>query len=112
MPQAVREIGAMSLNNKGGFVANIQFAYFDDNGKRKLTTKKSGDIPLSQTKEADPGDLGIPDEALCYMYAYVALGKSNQAPEVFLYSKGDPAVAEYEIKGTTLDNTLTFTRVS
>jgi hypothetical protein len=101
----MQKIGHMSLRNDGGFVARIQFSYLDDDGNQQLT-KQSDDITLGMTKTVDPGDFGVPDGSICYMYAFVVWGTDNQAKQAYYYSKGNPSVANYFISGTTLSNDL------
>src|SRR5262245_47294836 len=84
----MQKIGHMSLRNDGGFVARIQFAYLDDDGNSQLT-KQSDDITLGVTKTVDPGDFGVPDGTICYMYAFVVWGTDNQAKQAYYYSKGN-----------------------
>jgi hypothetical protein len=102
---ALQKIGKMSLKNQGGFVTRIMFSYLDDNGEKKLSGH-TGDITLGFTQTADPGDLGVPDQSVVSMYAFVVWGKDNEANRAFLYEKGNPATANYNISGTTLDNEL------
>jgi len=101
----LQQIGKMSLKNQGGFVARIQFSYFDDDGEKKFS-QQTEDITLGLSKTADPGDLGVPDGTIISMYAVVVLGQDHEARTSFLYQKGNPATAHYTISGTTLNNDL------
>ena len=101
----LQKIGKMSLKNQGGFVARIAFSYFDDDGEKKISSH-TGDLTLGFTQTADPGDLGVPDSSVVSMYAFVVWGRDNEAKRAFLYEKGNPHVANYNISGTTLDNEL------
>lgn len=101
----MQSVGKMSLKNGGGFVAKIQYVYIDDDGNKK-TTDTTGDIPLGQTKTADPGDMGVPDGALVYMKAFVVWGNDNESTKAFKYQKSNSLAAHYVITGTTLDNDL------
>jgi hypothetical protein len=102
---AIKKISKFTLHNGGGFVARGQVAYLDDNGEKQLTGN-NGDILLGQTKEVDPGGLGVPDGSLISLYVFVVWGTDNEARQSFLFEKGNPAVAKYTITGTTLSNTL------
>lgn len=103
---ALTKIGKMSLKNSGGFVTRIMFTYLDDDGEKKVTSDGSGDILLGQTKTVDPGDVGVPDDAVTALYAFVVWGTDNEAKRSFIYEKGNPATANYNISGTTLGNDL------
>jgi hypothetical protein len=107
----MQKIGKMSLKNSGGFVARIQFSYVDDEGNKQLT-KQSDDITLGFTKTVDPGDLGVPDSSMAYMHVFVVWGTDNEAKRAFLYEKGNPTTAHYNISGTTLNNDLGLTDIS
>jgi hypothetical protein len=72
----------------------------------KVASRSSGDILLGQTREFDPGDLGVPDGAVFWSYIQVVWGYDNEAKQGFLYKKGAPKTAAYTITGTTLSNTL------
>jgi len=102
----LQKIGNMSLKNTGGFVAQMQFSYLDDNGEKQVTQQRSKDVPLGQTLTIDPGSLGVPDGSTVYMRAFVVWGKDNEARRAFVYEKGNTATANYHISGTTLNNDL------
>jgi hypothetical protein len=108
---ALQKIGKMSLKNSGGFVARVQFSYLDDNGEKQLTGQ-SGDITLGFTKTFDPGEMGVPDGAMVSMHVFVVWGTDNEAKRAFLYEKGNPTVANYDISGTTLSNDLGLVSIS
>jgi hypothetical protein len=99
------KIGHMSLKNDGGFVARIQFSYFDDDGCKQLT-KQSDDITLGFTKTVDPGDFSVPDGSLCSMHVFVVWGTDNEANQLYTYTKGNASVANYVISGSTGSNQL------
>jgi hypothetical protein len=102
---AMTQVGKFSLHNGGGFVARQMFSYLDDNGE-KTASRSSGDVLLGQTKEFDPGELGVPDGAMTWSYVFVVWGYDNEAKQGFMYKKGAPKTAAYTITGTTLSNTL------
>jgi len=107
----MQKIGKMSLKNSGGFVARIQFSYLDDSGEKKLTSQ-TGDITLGFSKTVDPGDLGVPNGAMLYMYVFVVWGTDNEAKRAFVYEKGNVSTASYVITGTTLNNDLGLLEIS
>ena len=107
----MQKIGKMSLKNSGGFVARIQYSYLDDEGNKQLT-KQSDDITLGFTKTLDPGDLGVPEGSMVYMHVFVVWGTDNEAKRSFIYEKGNPTTAHYNISGTTLSNDLGLTDIS
>jgi len=102
---AMTTVGKFSLHNGGGFVARQMFTYMDDNGE-KIASQSSGDILLGQTKEFDPGDLGVPDGAIVWSYVFVVWGHDNEARQAFTYKKGAPKTAAYTITGDIGSNTL------
>ena len=102
---AITTVGKFSLHNGGGFVARQMFTYMDENGE-KIASKSSGDILLGQTKEFDPGDLGVPDGVTLWSYVFVVWGDDNEARQGFIYKKGAPKTAAYTITGTVRSNTL------
>ena len=108
----LQKIGKMSLKNSGGFVARVYFTYLDDDGNKVMTEKNNGDIPLGQKHTIDPGDLGVPDGSLVYMYAFVVWGTDNEAKRAFVYEKGNANIADWVITGTTLSNDLGLTGIS
>ena len=101
-------VGQYSLKNQGGFVTKLQFVYWDSNGN-KIHVDGTGNIPLGQSKTADPGTYGVPDGAMTSLYAFVVWGSDNEANQVFTYVSGNPTVAAYTISGTTLNNELALT---
>jgi len=107
----VQKIGKMSLKNSGGFVSRIQFSYLDDNGEKKLTNQ-SGDVLLGQTATVDPADFKVPNGSMVYMHVFVVWGTDNEARRAFIYEQGNPAIANYNISGTTLNNDLGLTDIA
>jgi hypothetical protein len=102
---AMTKIGKFTLHNGGGFVARGEVAYLDDNGEKKLTGN-DGDILLGQTRDVDPGKLGVPDGAIISLYVFVVWGHDNEARQSFIFERGSRVTANYTITGTTLSNTL------
>lgn len=110
---AMQKIGKMLLKNTGGFVARIAFTYVDVNGNATTQADPKGqDILLGASSTVDPGDRGVPDGSLIYLHVYVLHGQANQASRAFLYEKGNTAVANYVISGTTVDNDLGLMGIS
>lgn len=102
---AIQKIGKFSLHNGGGFVARGQVAYIDDNGEKHLSSS-TGDILLGQTKDVDPGALGVPNGSMISLYVFVVWGTDNEARQSFIFEQGSKVKANYTITGTTLSNTL------
>ncbi len=112
---AMQKIGKMQLKNTGGFVARIAFAYLDVNGNQvwtEVAEKSEFDILLGRSSTVDPGDRGVPDGSLIYLHAFVLHGKGVLASRSFLYEKGNTAVANYVVSGTTLDVDLGLSGIS
>ena len=101
------ETGSFSLFNNGGFVACIKFAYMGDDGVEH-EVRASGDFPVLQTREASPGECGVPDGSLVWLKVGVVAGYDNKSNHCFIYRAGDQRVADFSISGTTLDNNLEF----
>jgi hypothetical protein len=108
---ALQPIGKMTLKNDGGFVVQLGFTYRDEDGEKQFSPR-TGDISLGFTGEADPGDLGVPDDTDVSMYAMVEAGNNNEATRELHYKKGDPHTAHYIISGTTINNDLGLTGIS
>jgi hypothetical protein len=104
---AMTTVGKFSLKNEGGFVVRQMFTYLNDNGE-KVASQSSGDILLGQTKECDPGDLGVPDGATVWSHVFVVWGRDEEAKQEFMYKKGAPKTAAYTITGTALSNILSL----
>lgn len=107
----MQQIGKFSLSNQGGFVVKLQFVYVDSKGE-KHHVDGTGGFPIGQTQTADPGDYGVPDGVPVTVYAFVVWGRDHTAEQFFIYSKGNPWIANFTISGTTLDNQLGFTGLS
>jgi len=101
----LQKIGKMSLKNSGGFVARVQFSYLNDDGEKQLSSQ-SGDVTLGFTKTVDPAELSVPNGSTVYMHVFVVWGTDNEARRAFIYEKGNPTTAHYNISGTTLSNDL------
>jgi hypothetical protein len=102
---AITKIGKFTLHNGGGFVARGEVAYLDDNGEKHLSGN-TGDILLGQTKDVNPGDLGVPEGSIISLYVFVVWGTDNEARQSFIFQKDSRTTANYTITGTTLSNTL------
>ena len=107
----LQKIGKMSLKNSGGFVSRVQFSYLNDDGEKQLTNQ-TGDITLGFTQAFDPGDWGVPDSSIVYMYVDVVWGRDHEASRAFQYEKGNQTTAYYNISGTTLNNDLGLTNIA
>lgn len=103
----MQEVGRFSLYNNGGFVACIKFVYMGDDGMEHEVRATEG-YPVLQTREASPGDCGVPDGSLVWLKVGVAAGYDNKSQRCFIYRAGNQQVADFAISGTTLDNSLQF----
>ncbi|MFC5863951.1 hypothetical protein ACFPT7_16725 [Acidicapsa dinghuensis] len=107
----MKHVGKFSVYaDTTGYVARIQFKYIDDDGKKILTNSR-GDFLSFQTQTVDPGDYGVPDQSILYLYLTVVAGKDMEAEKAFVYSKGNTSVAYYKCGGTTFINNLDFVKV-
>ena len=108
IPVSKADISFISLKNEGGFVARLEFQYFDKCKYDWVRTKGTGDITLGNSKTASPGDYGVPEGSLVRLFASVVLGSDNTSNEAFTYKKSNGSTANYTISGTTLNNKLKF----
>jgi hypothetical protein len=101
----------MSLKNSVGMPTRVCFTYLDDKGGKQLAqpappteyfpVEQGQDVVhLGEVKTVDPGDLNVPDGSTVFMYASVMWGMNNEASRGFIYQKGNPRVANYEISST------------
>lgn len=97
-----------SLLNVGGFVARLEFEYYDTKSNTWIHTKGTGNITIGQCKAADPGACGVPNGACVRLFAFVVWGADAIAPNMFIYKRGSKQTAQYSISGTTLNNHLNF----
>jgi len=102
----MENIGKMTLRNRGGFAAKLQFALQTDSGWQHIDGSQGITNPMDVT--LDPGEFGVPDGGKVSIYVFVVWGADKQGSEVFTYTRGSPHRAEYTITGATLTNTLTF----
>lgn len=102
-------VGRVILKNRGGFVVELDFEYYDTLTQKDTYVEGSGkNIVLGESEGADPGEYKVPDGAKFRVCADVKLGKSNNSTIYHYYKKGSERIAEYVISGTTLDNELGF----
>lgn len=111
MQASGQNIGYFSLQNEGGFVVAIEIEYWQAGGGAKTRVKASDYYPIGETRTANPGDYGVPNESLVSIYASVFWGTDNQSKDVYIYTDGLPVTASYTISGTTGDNSLGVTHV-
>jgi hypothetical protein len=105
MMMALKKISKFTLKNDGGYVARGQVSYMDEDGNKVLSSS-TGDILLGQTKEINPGELGVPRGSQISLYVFVVWGKDHEAPQTYIYDPDSPRVAKYVSAGTTLGNSL------
>jgi len=92
----------------GWFVAKIACYYSTDGGVTWKESGHSSGIAMGTSKVAMLSDLGVPKGALVKMHAIVVAGKDRTGSEVFRYDEYSSWYANYWIKGTTLNPTLTY----
>lgn len=101
-------IGKIKLKNKSGCVVKLEFEYYNDQTSKWEHVKGTGDITAGFDKTAEPGDYNVPDGASVRLFAFVVWGSDNIGQEMFTYKKGNKRIAQYNISGTTLSNSLEF----
>lgn len=104
----MQKIGKFDLKNKGGFVVRLEFEYYNESSSKWIRTGGTGDITLGFSKQASPGDHGVPDGSMVRLHANVIWGTDRVSNEMFLYEKGNGSVVCYAISGTTLNNHLDY----
>ena len=112
VPDSKAEIGYFALQNNGGFVAHLEFKYFNKSTNQWNRIGGNGDITLGTSKIASPGNYGVPDGSLVKLIVNVAAGFDEESAEAFTYKKGSDYSAVYYISGITTDkNKLKFDKV-
>lgn len=104
-------VGKFKLKNKGGFVAKMKFVYLNDEGNR-IKTSTTGDIPVAQSQTISPEDLAVPNNSILDLYVVVVAGSDQESDKMFHFDKNSRKIANFEISGTTLHNSLTFNGIS
>lgn len=92
----------------GWFVAKIACFYSTDGGVTWKESGHSSGIAMGTSKVAMLRDLGVPKGALVKIHAIVVGGKDRTGSEVFRYDEYSWWYANYWIKGTTSNPTLTY----
>ena len=98
-------VGAFRLLQNGYFVAKIQIEYRKLENNEVNTCGDLKDILRGQSREIDPGAYGIKPESHIRLKVKVIGGKDVFANKLFSYVPGAETI-QYEITGTTLNNTL------
>ncbi len=103
----MNKVRYFKLKNSGGFVARMQIAWNDNNGKHG-TYEPGGyhDICAAGERTLDLNDTDIPENASVFLKVCVVLGKDKEASELYEYDKTCSETASYEISGTTLISKL------
>ena len=99
----MEEIRWISLKNNGGFVVKMRI-----HGSGEY--ESGGFFPIGQEKTVDLADAvgNIKDGDEVWLEAVVKLGKNNKAKQRFVYRRSSGNKAGYSIKGTTLNNSLSY----
>jgi len=100
------EIGFISFQNNGAFVARLQFEYYDKKSRKWIRTKYNGDITVGYSRTEKPGDYGVPNGSLVKLHASVAWGSDKDSRDIFTYKEDNPYAAFFSISGTTVNNSL------
>jgi len=108
VPVSKADLSFISLKNKGGFVARLEFEYFDKYKFDWIRANGTGDITLGNSKTASPGDYGVPEGSIVRLHATVVAGYDKVSNEAFTYKKSNGSTANYTISGTTLSNSLKY----
>lgn len=104
----IKSIGKFQLRNNGGFVARIQFEYYNELTNQWIHVNGTDDITLGFTETAEPGNYGVPEGSLVKLHVKVVWGSDNEAKEMFIYEKNNDLTACYAVSGTTLNNNLKY----
>lgn len=102
-------VSRLHLINDSATVCSLECYYKESpdsqNCKRVGST---GSFPVSQERELDLNNLGIPDGALVTAYASVDLGFDSHGNDWFVFKKDWEGVAFFRIKGTTIKSRVYF----
>lgn len=101
----MKEINHFALKNHGNFAVRPGFCYVDSRGSR-ICVKGPRVLAPGDTGIITLKDYGIPEGSCLTFYAEVCQGTDREAHQIFIYSEGIPAVAEYVITGTACESTL------
>lgn len=107
----MKTIGKIKLQNNGGFVAKLEFEYYNEQTNKWIRTGGTGNITLGFSNTAVPGDYGVPDGSMVRLHVNVVCGSDNVSNEMFLFEKDRSFTACYAISGTTFHNHLEFTGI-
>jgi len=99
-----QKVNYVTLKNSGGFVVRGILKRVS-NGK---DSQQSGDITLGATRDFNPSEFGIPAGEKFKLKAFVVWGKDKEAEQELVYDPNTMCTAEYNISGTTQDNTLSL----
>lgn len=101
--KALDTIKGFSLKNTGAFSVSLRV-------KGGSATYTSSQFTSSKEEITDLSELTgkVKDGDEVWLEAVVALGKNNTATQHFIYKKNSSKLASYTIKGTTINNTLTY----
>ncbi len=98
----------ISCFNDAAFVMNFSIQWLDSDGNWQTTSWNSGNYPIGETRTSPSlSSIGVPEDALAVTpYVHAILGDHERgSPLVKATSNG--GVAAYEVKGTTLDFSVT-----
>lgn len=100
-------IRAISLKNDGAFTVSIRV-------KGDSASYNNSSFPVGQERTVDLAEAvgTIKDGDEVWLEAVVAAGTNNVAKQHFIYRKSSTKQANYSIKGTTLNNSLTYNGIS
>jgi len=107
------EVGELSLRVPVGssFATRFFIRYLNISGVW-IDVRVPNNIEVGQTRTADPGDYGIPDESMVRVYSDIVWGNTKLSEEHFRYKKGSSRIASYNHTGTTFINTLRYNGVN
>ena len=105
--EIIPEIRYISLKNNGGFVVSIRV-------KGGSESYNGSSFPIGQERTEDLANAvgKIKDGDEVWLETVVKGGKNNVAKQHFVYRKSSNKKACYSIKGTTLNNSLSFNGIS
>jgi hypothetical protein len=105
-------IHGLRLLQNGWFIAKLGVKYSTDGGVTWLESVLDSNLTRGENMSMSFQSLGVPEGALAKIHVVVIAGKDRTGSQVFFAQYHDYltrySFAEYEIKGTTGNPTLTF----
>jgi hypothetical protein len=106
----MQTVQKISCSNSAAFVMNFWVEYLDPSTGEIRTVEGSGtdNYPVGQQRTVDLDPLNVPDGSLVRAHVQAVLGTNNAGIPFATYRRGNGGVATYNVKGTTLNFSVTL----